>query len=148
MRSGCDLGATWMRPGCDLDATWMRPGCDLDAIWMRPGCDLDATWMRPGCDLGATWMRPGCDLDATWILLASRSQTLLPRARWDDDGGQARRWSHVRNSRLGHTVRIGLSKPAPDMPILCFHCHTHLVETFRHIYLYTFGFEGNRTMVK
>jgi hypothetical protein len=51
-----------------------------------------------------------------------------------------------RAPRTGSTVRLGALKAAPSDAVLFFHCQTRLVETFRHLYPDTFGFDGNRAM--
>jgi hypothetical protein len=50
-------------------------------------------------------------------------------------------------SRSGSTLHIAWKQSAPKQYAICFHCQTHLVETFRSLFPYDFAFEGNRALV-
>ncbi len=47
----------------------------------------------------------------------------------------------------GSTVRINWKKSSPNQYMMCFHCKTKLVDTFKELYGDKFKFEGNRAMV-
>ncbi|AEQ52320.1 hypothetical protein [Pelagibacterium halotolerans] len=50
-------------------------------------------------------------------------------------------------TRSGTTIRLGISKLAPDKAAVFFNCRTNLVENFRAHFADTFDFEGNRALI-
>ncbi|WP_417307754.1 DUF1801 domain-containing protein [Devosia sp.] len=50
-------------------------------------------------------------------------------------------------SRSGTTLRLGVTRTAPENCAIFVNCQTSLVELFRTHYADTFGFEGNRALV-
>lgn len=50
-------------------------------------------------------------------------------------------------SGSGSTVRLGVTKAAPDNPAVLFNCKTTLIETFRSHFAGDFTFEGNRAVM-
>lgn len=64
---------------------------------------------------------------------------------------EALRWGEpaylTEESRSGTTIRLGVSKLAPDKAAIFFNCKTTLVETFRTHFGEVFDFEGNRALI-
>jgi hypothetical protein len=50
-------------------------------------------------------------------------------------------------SRSGTTIRLGVSKLAPDRPAIFLNCRTNLIENFRAHFADAFVFEGNRALI-
>lgn len=50
-------------------------------------------------------------------------------------------------SRSGTSIRLGMSRLAPDCSAVFFNCQTTLVATFRSLFDGAFGFEGNRAVL-
>ncbi|WP_417584699.1 DUF1801 domain-containing protein [Pelagibacterium sp.] len=50
-------------------------------------------------------------------------------------------------TRSGTTIRLGVSKLAPDRAALFFNCRTNLIENFRAHFADDFLFEGNRALI-
>jgi hypothetical protein len=50
-------------------------------------------------------------------------------------------------SRSGTTIRLGVSKLAPDRGAVFFNCRTNLIESFRAHFAESFAFEGNRGLI-
>lgn len=50
-------------------------------------------------------------------------------------------------TRSGTTIRLGVSKLAPDRGAVFFNCRTNLVENFRTHFADTFDFLGNRALI-
>jgi len=50
-------------------------------------------------------------------------------------------------SRSGTTIRLGVTKSAPDAGAVLLNCKTSLIETFRASFADIFAFEGNRAII-
>jgi hypothetical protein len=50
-------------------------------------------------------------------------------------------------SKSGTTIRLGVTRSAPEECAVLFNCKTTLVETFRIHFADTFAFEGNRALL-
>lgn len=50
-------------------------------------------------------------------------------------------------SRIGTTIRLGVSKSAPDQCAVFFNCQTTLIDTFRAHFANDFAFEGQRALL-
>ncbi|MAN76518.1 DUF1801 domain-containing protein [Pelagibacterium flavum] len=50
-------------------------------------------------------------------------------------------------TRSGTTIRLGVSKLAPDRGAVFFNCRTNLVGNFRANFADSFSFEGNRALI-
>jgi hypothetical protein len=52
-----------------------------------------------------------------------------------------------RRARSGTTVRLGVSPKSPDACAIFVNCKTSLLATYRDLYPYDFGFEGDRALI-
>lgn len=50
-------------------------------------------------------------------------------------------------SKSGTTIRLGVSKSAPDQCAVFVNCQTTLIDTFRTLFANDFTFEGNRALI-
>jgi hypothetical protein len=50
-------------------------------------------------------------------------------------------------SKSGTTIRLGVSKSAPDQCAVFVNCQTMLIDTFRTLFANDFTFEGNRALI-
>jgi len=55
--------------------------------------------------------------------------------------------SYLAIPKIGTPLRLGREKKTPDNFGLYVHCHTNLIETFKHIYPDHFTYGGNRSIL-